>query len=109
MFKMGSHDPFGHFKHKLWLKEGPGVKLAIWFPTTKSQESPQLPYVQVVCNMLLKNFQRRLQLYFKPPLNQSYAHKVIGPQSRESLNFENFETPTWESRDKMTFGCWSRG
>jgi hypothetical protein len=22
---------------------------------------------------------------------------------------ENFGTPTWESRDKMPFGCWSRG
>jgi len=22
MFKMGSHDPFGHLKHKLWPKEG---------------------------------------------------------------------------------------
>jgi hypothetical protein len=32
----------------------------------------------------------------------------MGPQSRGSPNFENFETPTWESRDKMTFGCWSR-
>jgi hypothetical protein len=29
MSKMGSHDPFGHFKHKLWPKEGLGVKLAI--------------------------------------------------------------------------------
>jgi hypothetical protein len=29
MSKMGSHDPFGHFKHKLWPKEGPKVKLAI--------------------------------------------------------------------------------
>jgi hypothetical protein len=28
MSKMGSHDPFGHLKHKLWPKEGPGVKLA---------------------------------------------------------------------------------
>jgi len=26
---MGSHDPFGHLKHKLWPKEGLGVKLAI--------------------------------------------------------------------------------
>jgi hypothetical protein len=24
MFKMGSHDPFGHFKHKLWPKKGVG-------------------------------------------------------------------------------------
>jgi hypothetical protein len=29
MSKMGLHDPFGHFKHKLWPKEGLGVKLVI--------------------------------------------------------------------------------
>jgi hypothetical protein len=27
MSKMGLHDPFGHLKHKLWPKEGSGVKL----------------------------------------------------------------------------------
>jgi hypothetical protein len=27
MFKMGLHDPFGYFKHKLWPKEGLGIKL----------------------------------------------------------------------------------
>jgi hypothetical protein len=26
MSKMGLHDPFGHFKHKLWPKKGQGVK-----------------------------------------------------------------------------------
>ncbi len=26
---MGSHHPFGHLKHKLWPKEGLGVKLPI--------------------------------------------------------------------------------
>jgi hypothetical protein len=29
MSKMGSYDPFGHLKHKLWPKEGLGVKLTI--------------------------------------------------------------------------------
>ncbi len=29
MFKMGSHDPFGYLKHKLWPKEGLEVKLPI--------------------------------------------------------------------------------
>jgi hypothetical protein len=29
MSKMGSHDPFGHLKHKLWPKERLGVKLGI--------------------------------------------------------------------------------
>jgi len=27
MSEMGSHDPFGHLKHKLWPKERSGVKL----------------------------------------------------------------------------------
>jgi hypothetical protein len=58
MSKMGSHDPFGHLKHKLWAKERPGVKLAIWLPTTKIQESPQFPCVKVTCNILLKKFWR---------------------------------------------------
>jgi len=29
MSKMSSHYSFGHLKHKLWPKEGPGVKLAV--------------------------------------------------------------------------------
>jgi hypothetical protein len=29
MSKMGSHDSFGHFKHKLWPKKGSGVKLSL--------------------------------------------------------------------------------
>jgi hypothetical protein len=36
---MGSHCSFGHLKHKLWPKEGSGVKLPIWLPTRKSRES----------------------------------------------------------------------
>jgi hypothetical protein len=36
---MASQEPFGHLKHKIWSKERPGVKLALWLPTTKSQES----------------------------------------------------------------------
>jgi hypothetical protein len=27
MFNMGSHDPFGYLKHKLWPKEGVGSKI----------------------------------------------------------------------------------
>jgi len=62
MSKMGSHDPFGHLKHKLWPKERSRVKLAIWLPTTKSQESPQFPCVQVACDILLESFRWGLQL-----------------------------------------------
>jgi hypothetical protein len=29
MSKLGSHNPFGYLKHKLWPKEGLGVKVLI--------------------------------------------------------------------------------
>jgi hypothetical protein len=82
MSKMGLHDPFGHLKHKLWPKDGPGVKLAVWFLTTKSQESTRFPCVQVACNMMLKSSRQGLQLCFRPHLNWMFECKVMGPQSR---------------------------
>jgi hypothetical protein len=108
MSKMGLHDPFGHFKQNLWPKERPGVKVATWLPTTKSLESPRFPCMKVVCNILLKNSQQGLQLCFRPHFNWKFAHKIMGPQSYVSFNFENFETPTWESWYKMTFECWHK-
>ncbi len=89
--------------------EGSGVKSPIWLPTTKSGESPRFPRVQVVCNILLESSWQGLQLCFRLHLNRKSAHKVTGPQSCESPRCGNFGTPTWESRDKMPFGCWSHG
>jgi len=109
MFKLGSHNPFGHLKHKLWPKERPEVKLAIWLLTTKSQELPQFSGMQVACNIPLKISQRGLQLCFRPNFNMRSTREVMGPQSRGSPNCWNFRTPIWESRDKMTFGWWSHG
>jgi hypothetical protein len=93
MSKMGLHDPFGHLKHKLWPKEGSGIKLAIWLQTIKSQESTQFPCMQVACHISLESFWWALQLCFRPHLNRRSAHKVMGPQSRGSPNFRNFRTP----------------
>jgi hypothetical protein len=39
---MSLHCSFEHLKHKLWPKERPGVKLAIWLPTTKVGNRPNL-------------------------------------------------------------------
>jgi len=101
--------PFGHLKHKLWLKEGPRVKLAIWLLTTKSRESPRFPCMQVACNILLKSSRRGLQLCFRLHLNWRSTDKVMGPQNCKNLNFGNFGTPTWASWDKMSFGCGPHG
>jgi hypothetical protein len=102
---MGSYHPFGHLKYKLWPKAGSWVKLAVWLPTTKSQESTRFPDLQVACNILLKISWQRLQLCFKPHFNRKSTCEVIGPQSCRSPNFGNFGTPTWESQDKKPFGC----
>jgi len=109
MSKMGLHDLFGHLKHKLWPKERLGVKLTIWLRTTKSWESTQFTYVQVACDIPLENSWRELQLFFIPHLNQRSTREVMGPQSHKNPNFGDFKTPTWESRNKMPFGCGPHG
>jgi hypothetical protein len=73
MSEMGSHHPFGHLKHKLWPKERPGVKVAVWLPTTKSRESTRFPCVQAKCNIPLESFRQGLQLCFRPHCNQTSA------------------------------------
>jgi len=109
MSKMDSHHPFGHLKHKFWPKERSGVKLAVWLSTTKSRESTWFTCVQVAYNILLKSSQRGLQLCFRPHLHRRSTRKVMGFQSRRNPNFGNFETPTWESWDKKSFGCRPHG
>jgi hypothetical protein len=86
MSKMGSHDSFEHLKHKLWPKEGPEVKLAVWLPTTKSWESTQFPCVQVACHIPLERSRQGLQLFFGLHFNRRSSHKVMGPQTRGSPN-----------------------
>jgi len=84
MFKMASHDPFGHLKHKLWPKERLRVLLTVWFPTIKNQESTWFPCVQVAWNISLEISWRGLQLCFRPHFNWRFACKIMGLQSWES-------------------------
>jgi hypothetical protein len=104
VFKMGSHDSFGWLKHKLWPKEGSGVKLPIWLPTIKSQESPWLPCVQVACHISLERSPQRLQFCFKLHFDRRFSHKVMGPQSCKSPNFGNMGLPFGSSGTKWHLG-----
>jgi hypothetical protein len=101
MSKMASHEPFGHLQHKLLSKEGSGVKLAVWLPTTKSRESTQSRCAKVKFDTPLENSQRGR---FKPCPNRRSEREVMNAQSPGSLNRDSFETPLWESRDKKPFG-----
>jgi hypothetical protein len=89
----GLYDSFRHLKHKLWPKERPGVKLADWLPTIKSQKSTRFPCLQVACDIPSESSQRRLQLCFRSHLNWRFSCKIMRTQSWESLNFGNFGTP----------------
>ncbi len=97
MSKMGSHIPFEYLKYKLWPKKRSGVKLPIWLPTTKIQESPWFTFVQVACNISLESSQQRLQLCFKHHFKKKYEQKVMGLQSHRNPNFEIFKNSQFES------------
>jgi hypothetical protein len=103
--KMGLHEPFGHLQHKLWQKERPGVKLAVWLPTTRSRELTWPRCVQVKCNTPLERSWQELQVCFRPHFNRRSEQKVMTPQSGRSPNRDSFRTPPWESRDKKPFEC----
>jgi hypothetical protein len=105
MSKMASHKPFGHLQHKLWSKERPGIKLAVWLPTTKSRELTRFRWVQAKCNTSLESSRRELQLWFRPRPNPSSGREVMNTQSPRSPNRDSFGTPFWESREKEPFGC----
>jgi len=105
MSKMASHEPFGHLQPKLWAKEGPGVKLVIWLPTTKSRESTFYWYPILECNMALESSQRDLQLWFRPHLDRTLQSADMSSQSSGTPTRDSFGTPTWESREKEPFGC----
>jgi len=78
---MALHWSFGHLQPKLWAKEGPRVKLAIWLPTTKSRESTSSRPPNWRCNMALERSRRGIQLWFKPRCDQTLQSGVMSAQS----------------------------
>jgi hypothetical protein len=95
---MASHWSFGHLQPKLWAKEGPGVKLAIWLPTTKSRESTSS---QHGVGKILTRATALVQ-------TSSRSNFAVGsyelPKFRDS-NQDNFGTPFRESQEFVPFGC----
>jgi hypothetical protein len=53
----------------------------------------------------MESSQRDLQVCFRPCPNQRSGREVMNAQSPESPNQDSFETPLWESREKVSFGC----
>jgi hypothetical protein len=81
MSKLPSHGSFGDLQPKLWAKEGPGAKLTIWLPTTKSRESTSSWPSNRECNIALERSRRGLQLWFRPHCDQTLQSGVMSAQS----------------------------
>jgi hypothetical protein len=81
---MASHWQFGHLQPKLWAKERPGVKLAIWLPTTKSRESTSSRRRLEECDMELESSRWELQHWFKTRPDPSLGRGVMAVQSSGS-------------------------
>jgi hypothetical protein len=81
---MPSHWRFGHLQPKLWAKEGPGVKLAVWLPTTKSRESTSSRRPIWARNMALERSRLGLQLWFRPCRDPILQSGVMAVQSSRS-------------------------
>jgi hypothetical protein len=78
---MASHWPFGHLQLKLWAKEGPVVKLAIWLLTIKSRESTFFRPPNWECDTSLERSRRGLQVWFRPRRDQTLQSGVMSSQS----------------------------
>jgi hypothetical protein len=83
---MPSHWQLGHLQPKLWAKEGSGVKLAVWLPTTKSRESTSSRRPIWACDMALERSRWGLQLCFIPRRNRR--------SGREDMTSQTPGTPT---------------
>jgi len=55
--------------------------------------------------MALESSQRELQLWLRPRPDPSLGRRVMSVQSPGTPTRDNFGTPTWESREKESFGC----
>jgi hypothetical protein len=95
---MGLHDPFEYLKHKLWPRKRPKVKVSIWLPTRKSQESLWNTCVWVVWHISLESSWWKLQLFLDLTLSKGLHNKLWASKVPEVLISRIFGLSTQEPR-----------
>jgi hypothetical protein len=70
-----------------------GVKLAVWLPTTKSQESTRSRCALEECDMALESSWRGLQVWFRPRPDRRLGREAMMSQSPGSP--KPGQTTTW--------------
>jgi hypothetical protein len=84
MSEMALHESFGHSQHKFWSKEGPGVKLAVWLPTTKKSGIDLVPMCSGRVQHTIGKLSRRATSSFQTlPQLEVGAKSYERPKSRK--------------------------
>jgi hypothetical protein len=108
MSEMASHWSFEHLQPKLWAKEAPGVKLPVWLPTTKSQESTRSRCALGECHKALQSSQRGLQVWLRPRPNRRSGREAMMSQSPGSPKPGQFRDSTLGVPGQTTTWVWVR-
>jgi hypothetical protein len=109
MSKMGLHDPFGHFKHKLWLKKGRESNWQIDSQPLKVMNRPDFLMWRWRATYHWKSLNKACNFSLDLISIRVLDTKLWAPKVARVLTLGILGLPLWESWDKMTFGCWSRG
>ncbi len=106
---MGSYDPFEYLQHKLWPKERSGVECQFDFHPLKVRNIPKIR----VCKWRPTYLWKILDVAYNFALDFTsieVLHKKLWPSKVLGVPILGISRlPTWESWDKMTFGCSPRG
>ncbi len=92
---------------QVMAKEGPGVKLAVWLLTTKSQESTSFQRRLEKCDTVLASSWQKLQHWFRTRPNPSLGRGVMAAQSFGSptgtISGFHFESPNKMCHSDVAF------
>jgi hypothetical protein len=99
---MSSHVPFEYLKHKLWPKEGSGVKMPIWLWPLKVENRFDLLAFKSHAINHWKSFDKCYNFALYLTLIGGF-HKKLWASTIVRIPISRLLT--WESWDKMTFGC----
>jgi hypothetical protein len=105
MSKMGSHDPIGRLKHKLWLKEAPKVKLPIWLPTIKSWESLDFLVCKWRATYYWKALDKGYNFGFNLTSIEGFHTKLWASKVARVLILGISRLPFWSPRTKWHLGA----
>jgi hypothetical protein len=104
MSKMGSHDPFQYLTHRLWPKERMGVKLEVWLPPTKSQESPRFLACKWSATYYWKALNNGYNIFFNFISIRGSKTKLWAPKAVEVSTLGISELPLGGPKTKCHLG-----